>query len=435
MRSHPRRPSLCPALLGLCLLTPGLARAVDPPGASAPPPLVFYDIRAEEGLEALGRQLTDDLLVHLGAQPGLVVVGESELKVMVRHEQDKAALDCASDQACLARLSEAADAKRVVTGRVGRIGGTLMLTLKLADTSRGVVTGAESASAEAEGELSAAARSAAGRLLGLAGAPPTPRFRLTLGKAGTKVAVLDLGAHGVAAGLGDNLTQLLSLELKRFEGLGVISRDEIQAMLRFESDKQVLSCSDDVSCLIEIGGALGVDFLVAGSVGRLGEAWVLVLKLMDIGKATVVSRVSETFQGVESHLPQALRFATWRLVGKDVSGTGELAVGANIDEGQLVLDGGEPQAWPLGAPLPPLAAGRHGVSLTASDWFPIYQEVYVEPGRRTELRLELQARPSPWYARWYTWTAVGAAAAAGVVAVVLLQEDEPAGSDVLVTVE
>ena len=425
-----------PCLLVSCLLLSTSALAERPPAAGTSPPLVLYDLRAEQGLEAVARQVTDDLLVHLGAQPGLAVIGESELKVMARHEADKAVLDCASDQACLARLADATEAKRVVTGRVGRVGGTLLVTLKLADLSRGIITRAESGSAEAEAALPAAARAAVARLLRLPGARPTRRFQLDLGRKGTKLAVLDLGAHGVAAGLGENLTQLLSLELKRFEGLGVVSRDEIQAMLRFEADKQTLTCSDDVSCLIEIGGALGVDYLVAGSVGRLGEAWVLVLKLMDIAKATVVSRVSESFQGAESHLPQALRFTTWRLVGKAVTGNGELAVAANVDEGQLVLDGAAPRPWPLSEPLPPLPAGRHGVALTAPDWFPRYQEVYVEPGHRTELRLELEARPAPWYARWYTWTAVSvAAAAAGVTAVVLLQEDDPAGGDILVTVE
>ena len=97
---------------------------------------------------------------------------------------------------------------------------------------------------------------------------------------GTAAAVIDLQTHGVDERLGKNLTQLLSLELKKFKGLSVISRDEVQTMLRFEADKQMLKCTSDTSCLVEIGGALGVDYLVSGSVGRLGDAFVIILKLM-----------------------------------------------------------------------------------------------------------------------------------------------------------
>ncbi len=419
------------AVLGLA----APARAAEEAGADAAPSLVVYDLEAEEGLEALGKQLTDALLVHLGAKPGLVVVGESELKVMLAHERDKEALrQCQGESACLARISRAADASQVVTGRVGRLGETLLVTLKLSDATRGVVTRGESAAAEREEDLTALTRGAVDRLLDLEGAS-TERFRLTVAPSGTKVAVLDLGAYDVSEGLGKNLTQLLSLELKKFEGLGVISRDEIRTLLRFESEKQILQCTNDTSCLLEIGGALGVDYLVSGSVGRLGDAFVIALKLMDIGKAAVVSRVSESFQGAESHLPQALRFATWSLLGKPADGTGSLRLSANVDEGQLVLDGGEPVAWPVEGPLADLSVGRHGVSLSSEDHFAVYQEVYVEPGRRTDLRLQLVERPRPWYTRWWTWTAFGTLVAAGVTAVVLLTEDAPDDGEVVVTVE
>ena len=44
-------------------------------------------------------------------------------------------------------------------------------------------------------------------------------------------------------------------------------------------------CTSDTSCLVEIGGALGVDYLVSGSVGKLGDAFVIILKLMDVHEA------------------------------------------------------------------------------------------------------------------------------------------------------
>lgn len=41
--------------------------------------------------------------------------------------------------------------------------------------------------------------------------------------------------------------------------------------LSFEKDKQNLGCDADPACLAEIGGALGVEFIIAGSLVKVGD--------------------------------------------------------------------------------------------------------------------------------------------------------------------
>jgi len=43
-------------------------------------------------------------------------------------------------------------------------------------------------------------------------------------------------------------------------------------MLGFEQKKQLSGCTD-TSCMVAIGGALGVDKIVTGTVGKLGESY------------------------------------------------------------------------------------------------------------------------------------------------------------------
>jgi TolB-like protein len=415
---------------------PGGETAGTTDGGSGPQRLVVYRLEADETLADLAGQLSDEILLHLGRKEGLTVVGESEVQVMLAHEDDKQALLCEDLPACAARLSTILRADRIITGHVGRIGEMYVVTLKLADAQKAVVEGGESAEADRVEDLPAAVRASVNRLLGFAATDAAPRFALEVAPEGTKVAILDLDAHDVTPGLADNLTQLLSLELKKFEGLGVISRGEIQAMLRFESERQALQCTSDISCLVEIGGALGVDYLVGGSVGRLGDAFVVTLKLMDVAAAEVVSRASQTFRGSETDLAPALRFATWELLGRKVAGAGSIAVEANIDEGQLTVDGGARQTYPQQRVVSDLAAGRHGVSLTADGYAPLYRETYVFEGRETDLRVELVELPTPWYEKWWTWTIIGAVVAAGVTTtVVLLQQDGPSSGKVTVRVQ
>ncbi|MFT7578893.1 MAG: TolB-like protein, partial [Myxococcota bacterium] len=337
-------------------LTP--AHAADPTSRRR---VIVYKLQAAPSEAAVAAQLSDTLLLHLGARPGLEVLGESEIQVMLAHQKDKTVLDCDDDTRCLENLERMVDADAVLTGHVGRLGAAWIVTLKLADAKKAVMRAGEAAEADDPDHLGLAVKKAADRLLGLT-TESAARFELTLAPEGTKAAVIDLQTHGVDPALGKNLTELLTLELKTFKGMGVVSRSEIQTLLQLETQKQLLGCEDS-GCLVEIGGALGVDYLVSGSVGRLGDAYVITLKLMDVHEAHVVNRVSESLRSEASELALALRYATWELLGKAVAGTGALKIRSNVEEGALTV-GDRPEApYPKAAGLVGLTAGKYRVRL------------------------------------------------------------------------
>ena len=64
--------------------------------------------------------------------------------------------------------------------------------------------------------------------------------------------------------------------------------DEIRDMLAFEKTKDQAGC-DDVTCLAEIGGALGVDDLLTGRLSKIGDGHVMVLRRIDQSHAQTVS--------------------------------------------------------------------------------------------------------------------------------------------------
>jgi hypothetical protein len=76
----------------------------------------------------------------------------------------------------------------------------------------------------------------------------------------------------------------------------VVSVSEIRDTLSFEQQRQMLQC-DARSCLAEMAGALGVDYVVSGSVGRLGSALVFSLKLVDVKTGVGESAVSRVLEG------------------------------------------------------------------------------------------------------------------------------------------
>lgn len=111
-----------------------------------------------------------------------------------------------------------------------------------------------------------------------------------------KVAVLELKATGVEKAVTDNLLEIFASGIHELGCCSVVSGAEISAMLGFEKQRQLLNCSE-TSCVTDLAGALGVDYLTLGTVGRVGDTFVVSLKLVDARHATVVGRFAQRVEG------------------------------------------------------------------------------------------------------------------------------------------
>lgn len=103
-----------------------------------------------------------------------------------------------------------------------------------------------------------------------------------------RVAMHDLKKEGDVAERTVNIvSEALLSEIRKLEHTGVIGMREIGEMLSFEAQRQLLGC-DDQSCIEEIGGALGVDEIVTGGIGRLGGTSMLTIRRPNVIEARVV---------------------------------------------------------------------------------------------------------------------------------------------------
>jgi hypothetical protein len=118
------------------------------------------------------------------------------------------------------------------------------------------------------------------------------------GKTEQSVVVLDIQAgHGVPADLASALTDSLEVQVRhRATGYRVIGASDVRSMIQFDAQKTKLGCQE-TGCLAEIGGALGAQEVVSGSLVRLGDTFVLTLRRVDVAKAVVISDASQTVKG------------------------------------------------------------------------------------------------------------------------------------------
>src|SRR5687768_14313687 len=84
-------------------------------------------------------------------------------------------------------------------------------------------------------------------------------------QARARLAVIDVVATDVDPKFIPVLTEVVAAELVRTELYDVASPRDVQATLSFETQRQLAGCND-VLCISEIAGALGVEKLVVTEV-------------------------------------------------------------------------------------------------------------------------------------------------------------------------
>lgn len=102
----------------------------------------------------------------------------------------------------------------------------------------------------------------------------------------------------------DHLAQQLG-----FQGLRVITSSEIQQLLGFERQKQLMGCTDtSASCQAELANALGVNALVTGSIAKFGKIVQINLKIIKAEDGTPLAAYSgraSDAEGVLDRLTEA----------------------------------------------------------------------------------------------------------------------------------
>lgn len=153
--------------------------------------------------------------------------------------------------------------------------------------------------------------------------PPSARAEEAKRASKVKVAVLEVRAVG-------------TLDPKTFEGvasleatvlgearadLQVVNAADIRTMIGFEREKQLLGCTES-GCMAEIGGALGVDYILSTEGSVVGGKWLLNLSLLDVVKSAPfkrVSKITEDPKKIVDLCVESVRELAGAIPGKDGS--------------------------------------------------------------------------------------------------------------------
>jgi len=191
------------------------------------------------------------------------------------------------------------------------------------------------------------------------------------------VAVNDLTPKGVDKSSAEIISDRIRSELMNTGLFRVMERTEMKSILQ-EVDFQRSDVCDVNSCIVEMGQLLGVDRMVAGSIGKIGSIFTLSLRIINVATGEILFNVDEDCPcPIEDLLSISAKNAVSRLaqsVGEDAAvralrkKKADLHIAADRDSADIYIDNKKiDETTP--ATLRGIQAGPHIVSVRKGEYF------------------------------------------------------------------
>ncbi len=206
--------------------------------------------------------------------------------------------------------------------------------------------------------------------------PPRPRVEAGPEEAlNQRIAIWRFDALGIDAELVARLETLFRMEIDRLAKQPMPGRREIERAVTADQRE----CTGEDKCLTAIGKKLGVDVVLAGTVGAMGPNYVLNIKVVDVATGKQVQRIqSDPLRGSPDDLIEGVRVAAYKLLAPDQL-HGSIQIQTDLVGATVELDGRE-----LGkTPLPNLGViskqglGDHTLKVQAPGYAPFQDMVAV----------------------------------------------------------
>jgi len=127
------------------------------------------------------------------------------------------------------------------------------------------------------------------------------------------VAILDFEGRGISEMEAATLTDRLMSEMVNTDAVIMVERNQMDEILQ-EQGFQQSGCTT-AECAAEVGALLGVENMVSGSFGKLGNTYTIDSKLFSVETGATIRSVSKTYKGEVDGLLPVIEVVAWELVG------------------------------------------------------------------------------------------------------------------------
>lgn len=230
--------------------------------------------------------LTDHLRSKLVATNKFTIAARENMEQMLK-EQNFQQTGCTSKE-CVVQVGKLLGVRKMFRGSIGRIGDIYLVTLESIDVTTGKI------------EYSRVEKCNGCNVEALIGS--VENMAKSWGESGAGIifnpenqyvsAMLDLDPQNIDAVSASVLSDYLRSRLVASNKFTMVTRENMQEILK-EQEIQVTLCTSD-ECVIKVGQLLNTHKMFSGSIGRIGNTYILELKMYDVRTGKVERSLSKT---------------------------------------------------------------------------------------------------------------------------------------------
>jgi len=127
------------------------------------------------------------------------------------------------------------------------------------------------------------------------------------------VAILDFEGRGINQMEAATLTDRLMSEMVNTDAVILVERNQMNEILQ-EQGLQQSGCTSS-ECAAEVGALLGVQNMISGSFGKLGNTYTVDAKMFSVETGATIRSSSKTHKGDVDGLLVIIEVVAWELVG------------------------------------------------------------------------------------------------------------------------
>ena len=280
---------------------------------SGRPTVAILDFEGQNVSAAEVQTLTERMRTEIGNTNAVRLI-ERKAVEKIMQEQGFQQTGCTTDE-CAAEVGQLLGVQFMVSGTIGKMGKSYTIDAKMFSVETGETVRTKSATHDGDiSGLLTEMQIMAWEIAGL-DAPGNLKLKRAGKEAQSTVAVLDFEGRGITMQEAQTLTDRFTTSLSSTKKVILVERGTMNDVLE-EQGFSAGECASD-ECAAEVGAMLGVEFMISGAIGKLGNAYTIDAKMFSVATGAAESMKSITYSGAVEGLIVEIEILAWDILGLD----------------------------------------------------------------------------------------------------------------------
>ena len=257
--------------------------------------------------------LTERMRTEIGNTKAVRLI-ERKAVEKIMQEQGFQQSGCTSDE-CAAEVGQLLGVQFMISGSIGKMGKSYTIDAKMFSVESGETVRTQNATHDGDiSGLLTEMEILAWEIVGLE-VPGSLKLKRAGTKATRTVAVLDFEGRGITMQEAQTLTDRFTTSLASTKKVVMVERGTMVDVLE-EQGFEAGECASD-ECAAEVGAMLGVEYMISGAIGKLGDTYTIDAKMFSVATGAAESMKNITYSGKVDGLIVEIEILAWNILGLD----------------------------------------------------------------------------------------------------------------------